>query len=51
MILNISDGIGVTRQGCMLSYIMEMVKSSDDTDHLTIPGHCLSIGDQCVTNG
>ena len=35
----------------MLSYIMEMVKSSDDTDHLTISGHCLSTGDQWVNNG
>ena len=31
------------------SYIMEMVKSSNDTDHLTT-GHCLSIDDQCMTN-
>ena len=27
---------------------MEMAKSSDDTDHLTIPDHCLSIGDECM---
>ena len=47
MILTIFDEIGATRQG--QSYIIEMVKSSNDIDHLTT-GHCLSIDDQCVTN-
>ena len=35
-------------QGWMQSYIMEIAKSSYDNDHLTIPGHRLSIKDQCV---